>query len=504
MFNLNIQTKFDKPILKLIGISKSFPGVKALDKVNLEVFQGEIHAIVGENGAGKSTLMMIISGVYKKDDGKIIFDELETEITDTHHAKSLGISTVFQELSLFPHRKIFENIFAGKEFTRKFGLVDIKKMKIDAKNILSTFDVDFDPSTLLADLTSAERQIVEIAKALSSEVKMLIFDEPTSSLTDRETARLFNIINDLKVKGVAIIYVSHRLEEVFEIADRITVLRDGRYIGTVNKKDADMTQVVRMMVGRDLSDMFPEKSKILRNEFLIINDLCRENILKNINLKLHTEEILGIYGLVGSGRSELARCIFGIDKIDSGEIYINGLKKNIDSPIIAIKNGIGYMPEDRKEAGLFLSLAVKENIVASSLERISNFGFLNTKKTKSLAGQYVERLTIKTPNLEQKVLNLSGGNQQKVLLAKWLAVQPKILIVDEPTKGIDVGAKAEIHFLLRQLANRGVGIIMISSELPEILGMSDKILVMHEGEIRGEFLGDRATQEELLTCAYQE
>lgn len=488
-------------ILEMKHIGKTFPGVVALDDVHFELRKGEVHIVLGENGAGKSTLMKILSGAYQKSQGQIILQGREIEIRNPKHAQELGISIIYQEFNLIPHLTAGENIFLGREPTISAGVIHQKSIFEAAQTILNDLGVEINARQLVKDLGVAQQQMVEVAKALSLNAKILIMDEPTSALTEHEIKELFATIHKLKENGVSIIYISHRLEELFEIGDRVTVLRDGKYIGTYNIKEVSKPELIRMMVNRELTEQFPKQKAKIGEEILRVENLKREGVLKNISFSLCRGEVLGISGLLGSGRTELARAIFGVDKIDSGRIYVKSQLQKIKSPRNAINLGIGFLTEDRKSQGLFLILPVKENICLPSVDRLSKLGIMNAKEEEQQAYHYLKELRIKTPSLNQKVMFLSGGNQQKVVLSKWLCCQADIFIFDEPTRGIDVGSKVEIYQLMNRLTEAGVAIIMISSELPEILGMSDRILVMHQGKITGEFTTEEATQEKILHCA---
>jgi len=495
-----------EPILRMEGISKTFPGVQALDRVDFEAYSGEVMALVGENGAGKSTLMKILSGAYRKDAGRIYVDGKRVEIQDPYHAQLLGISTIYQELNVTPNQTVAQNIFLGREIKRKgilgkLGFVDKKEMEKRAKEILDRVGANIDPKELVKNLSVAQRQMVEIAKALSLDAKIIIMDEPTSALGPEEVEKLFEIIRQLKEHGIAIIFISHRLEEIFKIADRITILRDGKMVGLMSRDEATFDKVIYLMVNRPLGDMF-KKEEVSKGKPLLDVKNLKSEIIKDVSFTLYEGEILGIAGLVGSGRTELVRLIFGADPKISGEIYLNGEKVEIQSPEDAVKHGIGLVPEDRQNQGLILKMSVRENIGVTIIRKILKFlGFIDKNKLTEIAENFVKRLNIKTPSIFEKVLYLSGGNQQKVVLAKWLASNPKVLILDEPTRGIDVGAKAEIHAIMSQLAKTGIGIIMISSEIPEILAMSDRILVMSEGKIVAELPRSEATQEKIMAYA---
>jgi ribose transport system ATP-binding protein len=487
-------------MLEVRDVSKAFPGTQALDQVSLAIRKGEVHAVLGENGAGKSTLMLILAGVHQRDSGEILLEGRPVAINDPHHAQMLGISMVHQDLSLAPSLSVAENMFANRQPLTRLGMVDFPKLYQQTREELAQFDMDIDPRQPVRNLSVAVQQVVEIATALSRQAKVLILDEPTSALTARETEILFQIIGKLRAQGVTILYITHKLSEVMEIADRFTVLRDGHVVGTLETKEATEDDIVRMMVGREFSHYFPDLGEVTGDCLFEVRDLTGK-AFRNVNFKLFKGEILGVAGLAGAGRSDMARAVFGADALLSGDIYINGQKVKINSPADAVGFGLGYVPEDRKEAGLFLSLSVRENTVAANLRQFSNVIFMDHRKMLSAVTDIVRNLDIKTPSLEQQVMNLSGGNQQKVMLAKWLVIEPKVLIVDEPTRGVDVGVKADVHQLLRDLATHGVGVIMISSELPEVLGMSDRILVMREGEIAGEIAHADATEEKVMSYA---
>jgi ABC-type sugar transport system ATPase subunit len=485
----------------MTGISKAFPGVQALSDVDLDVRRGEIHALLGENGAGKSTLIMVLAGIYRPESGRIVLDGQEVVVEDARQAQRLGIGTVFQELSLCPNMTVAENIFAHRQPVRRWGFIDGRELRRRTRELLAPFGVEIPPDAVAGDLSVANQQLVEIAKALSINARLLILDEPTSSLSDEETQRLFTVMRRLKEAGVTMIFITHRLKEIFQIADRATVLRDGRKVGTVAVQDVTPEKLIAMMVGRELSQLYPEKARERGEPIFRVEDFARGRAFQDITFEVRRGEVLGIAGLVGAGRTEIARAIFGIDRRDRGDVFLNGQRLRITSPHAAIRQGIGYMPEDRKSLGLFLQMTVSENVIAAGLSRFSRFGWMDRALAACTTTDFVDKLRIRTPSLAQRVINLSGGNQQKVLLAKWLAVAPRVIIVDEPTRGVDVGAKAEIHALLRQIAGRGVGVIVISSDLPEILGMSDRIIVIHDGRICGRLNGREATEEKVMACA---
>ena len=487
-------------LLKAEAIDKSFPGVHALDKVDFDLKPGEVHVLLGENGAGKSTLMKIFSGTLTKDKGRILIQDKEVDIENPHNARNLGIGMVYQELSSVPSLSVAENIFLGRLPKRSTGTVHWSRLFKEAKNLFDDFGVHVDPQQRVRALGMAERQLVEIAKALSINVQILLLDEPTSALSEEERERLFDIIRHLQEKGVGIIYVSHRLDEVPHIGQRVTVLRDGKNIGTLSVKQADESALIRMMVGRELKEQFPKEEVKLGREILKIQDLNVKGKLNNINLNLHEGEILGISGLMGAGRTEFARALFGIDKIESGHIFINGKEVSISSPWEAIDLGIGYLTENRRD-GLVPRLHVSANITLASLIELRRLGFLHRRNEKNLSEKYIKELNIHTSGLKQKVEFLSGGNQQKVALAKWICSHSRIMIFDEPTRGIDVGSKTEVFRLMSQLAKRGVGFIMISSDIPEVMAIADRILVMCRGSITAEFKQGKATQEDILRYA---
>jgi ABC-type sugar transport system ATPase subunit len=490
-----------QPLLSMEHISKTFPGVRALDDVSLEVQAGQVLALVGENGAGKSTLMKILTGALPKDEGTIRLEGREVTLQAPADALALGISMIHQELALIPFLNVGQNIYLGREPERRLGFVDWERLYAQARSQLDMVGIDVDPRTTVENLSIAQQQMVEIGKALSRQARLIVMDEATSSLTETETARLFDLIRSLKTRGVTIIYISHLIEEIFEIADRVTVLRDGKVVGTYRVDEVSRPELVEKMVGRDIGDLFQKEAASRRDVVLEVRNLSSANFLRDISFRLYGGEILGLAGLVGSGRTTLARTLFGVEKLEAGEILIAGQRVRIDSPQAAIAYKIGLVPEDRKAQALFLNMAVSENIVMSAFSRLSSLGIISFSRMRKMAQQYVERLDIRTPSLGQRTRNLSGGNQQKLAISRWLTINPKILILDEPTRGIDVGAKAEIHALMSQLAQQGMGILMISSELPEILGVSDRILVMQEGRLAAEFDRDAATQAAIMAAA---
>jgi len=493
-------------LVKMENIYKTFPGVKALTNVNFDIRKGELHAMIGENGAGKSTLMKILTGVYNCDSGKIIFKGKEVKISQPKDAQNLGINIIHQEFSLFPHLSVAENIFISREPRNKIFNFIIKKKELNkiAKDILESLHLDIEPETLAKDLSVAQQQMIEIARVLSMNSEIVIMDEPTAALTEKEVDELFRIIKELKTRGIGIVYISHRLEELKHIANRVTVMRDGQYIKTVNYDESLLEDLIASMVGRSLEEKFPPHHNAIRGKVILeVEHMSSKTIHDIKDFKLFEGEILGIYGLVGAGRTEFARALFGADKTDIIEVKIHGKNVKIKSPRDAIKSGIGYLTEDRKRDGLALGLSVEENMVLANIPELCTMGVINEEKCRILGEKYTAELKIKTPSLAQKAKFLSGGNQQKIILAKWLCRKSHVLIFDEPTRGIDVGAKFEVYELMNKLVKSGVGVIMISSELPEILGMSDRILVMRGGRFTGESMREGATQERLLTHAVQ-
>ncbi|MHC1781769.1 MAG: sugar ABC transporter ATP-binding protein [Anaerolineaceae bacterium] len=501
----------DSQVLYMRGIKKAFPGVQALNGVDIEIRAGEVMALVGENGAGKSTLIKILSGAYTADEGEIFIKGHPVKIVDPRHAQDLGVSVIYQELNLAEQISVAENIFAGREICDRLGFIDFRVMYKNTQMLLDSLHItNVDPRAEVRQLGIAHKQMVEIAKALSLDANIIVMDEPTSSLptaTSRTTDRnevqvLLDMIVKLRERGKAVLYISHRMDEVFRISDRITVMRDGKLIGVRKTAETCPDEIIAMMVGRKLEDLYGEIGKrSIGRTMLEVRGLNEGKRLKNIGFKVHSGEILGVSGLVGAGRTEMSRAIFGADQRDSGDIFIDSKPVDIRNPLDAIKAGLGYLPEDRKLQGLFLKMSVCINISAANISRISRKGFIRTKTEKKLAYEYINQLNVRTPSIEQLTCNLSGGNQQKVVIAKWLAVQPKVLIVDEPTRGVDVGAKMEIYHLIRKMAELGMAVLMISSELHEILGMSDRILVLHEGELAGELDRSEATEEKIMAMA---
>lgn len=496
-----------RTIVELNHITKSFAGIKALNDVHLDLREGELHALMGENGAGKSTLMKILTGVYSKDSGtiKLLNSDKsleETEIKTPLQAQHLGISMVFQEFNLLDNMDIAENIFLGREPLDGSHCIDKKRMYAEAKKWLDKVHLDVDPHSSVSELSVGFKQLVEIAKCLSFNARIIVLDEPTASLTDNESETLFSIIGELKSKNISIVYISHRMEEVFNMADRITVFRDGTYIDTIDRKDFKEGEIIKMMIGRELQENIPGGKSAVdeKNVVLEVQNVKVYKRSKPINLKLYKGEILGMFGLVGAGRTELSRVIFGIDSVGGGKIKVDGEEVKIKCPLDAIKAGIGLVPEDRKDLGLILGMSVKDNMLLSKLGTFKN-PILNKKDISNITGTYIQDLSIALASEEEKVKNLSGGNQQKVVIAKWMSMKPKILILDEPTRGIDIGAKSEIYAIMRKLTDEGMSIIMISSEMAEIQKISDRVVVMHEGNLTGEFPVREASQTTIMNAA---
>ncbi len=490
-------------LLKVEGVSKAFPGVQALLDVNLDVRKGEILALVGENGAGKSTLIQILTGALEADSGQIYLDGAEVHFNHPQEAEEAGISTVYQELSLVNNLSVAENIFAGRQPKHSYGLMDVGEMNREAQVWLDRFDAAFSPSERVGNLAMGNQQLVEIAKAMSRNAQVLILDEPTSSLSLSEAGQLFDLLRQLREQGLGIVFVSHHLEEVFELCDRISVLRDGQYVGTVQAAESDQRQIVSMMVGRDLGEL--ENLHGVLGDFgdvaMTVENFSRKGQFENISFDLRKGEILTFFGLVGAGRTELARSIFGMDIASGGRIEINGVAVRLSHPADAMKLGMAYLSEDRKREGLYLTKTIKENFMVTNLKRIAPNGWLDWPMLTVLTEKYVDRLEVRTPSLDQKLRNLSGGNQQKVMLGMWLATQPDVLIVDEPTRGIDVGTKQEIHRLLRQLATEGKAIMVISSDLPETMAISDRVAVMRKGTLVDILPIADVTQENVMVLA---
>ncbi len=490
-------------LLKMENITKEFPGVKALDNVSLNIKSGTVHALMGENGAGKSTLMKILIGIYSPTSGTIKYKDEEISFTNTNQALNMGISMIHQELSPVLHRTVMENIWLGREPVKSpLSLVDHNKMYEDTKKLFNDLNIDIDPREKMVNLTVAKMQMVEIAKAISYNSNIVIMDEPTSSLTDKEVEQLFKMIEMLRNKGTAVIYISHKMDEIFKISDEISVLRDGKFIGTYEAKNLDTNKLISLMVGRELKEMFPKVNCEIKDVKLEVKNLTLEGQFKDVSFYVRRGEILGIAGLVGAGRTEVIETLFGIRNKTSGEVYIDGKKVKINSPEDAINNNMALLTEDRRQTGIFPMLSIRDNTMISNIKNyVKKNGLLDHGRIKEDCSKYKKAIKIKTPSLDEKIENLSGGNQQKVLIARWLLTNPDILILDEPTRGIDVGAKAEIHTIITNLAKEGKSIIMISSELPEILGMSDRIMVMHEGRVTGFIDREEADQELIMKYA---
>jgi ribose transport system ATP-binding protein len=488
-------------LVEMRDITKTFPGVVALKHVDFETEAGEVHAVVGENGAGKSTLMKILAGVHQPDSGEILIEGRPVRIPSPYVAQQLGIAIIHQELNLLPDMTVAENVFLGREPKRRLGIVDSRQLEEQAKQVLHRLGVDIDPHIRLARLSVAQAQMVEIAKALSLNARLVIMDEPSATLGGRDLEYLFDVIRALKAQGVGVVYISHRIAEIFQIADRVTVFKDGSVVGTQPVSEIDRPELVRMMIGRTLSEAFPLRGGTPGEEVLRVEGVSCSGRLKDVCLSAHRGEIVGIAGLVGAGRTELAEAVFGARRVDGGTVYIKGQPVNVSSPRHALGQRLGFLTEDRNEGGLVLGLSVRENVSLPSLDRRQRLGFVDQRSERQAVRTIAEDLRIRTPSLAQDVEYLSGGNRQKVVLAKWLISGPELLIFDEPTRGIDVGAKSEIWNLMRELANSGKAILMISSELPEIVGMSDRIIVFYRGQVVGDLPGETATEEQVMMLA---
>jgi len=497
-----------EPLLRMTGIGKRFPGVQALDDVSLEVLPGEIHALLGENGAGKSTLLKILSGAQQQDSGTIEFGGRKVTMASPHDAQRLGIVTIYQEFTLAPNMTIAENVFIGREPGRGV-FVNWRQMAAETRAITTRLGLQLKPMAVVRDLSVAEQQMVEIARALSMKSRLIVMDEPTSALSSTEVNKLFRIARDLKAQGLSIIFVTHRLEEVMEICDRYTVLRDGRLVGSGAIAETSVDGIIRLMVGRAVNALFAQRERGAAGEVaLAVQGLTRRGdaqdphavVLDDVSLSVRKGEILGVAGLVGAGRTEMARALFGADPFDSGQVTIDGKPVAIRSPRDAIRHGVGLVPEDRKQQALFLALAVRANLSMAAHDHLRRWGvFIDEAAERAMVEEYRKALNIRMASPEQLIANLSGGNQQKVVLARWLALRPKVLIVDEPTRGIDVGAKVEVHNLLFEMARSGIAVIAISSELPEVLAISDRIVTMREGRVTGEIDREHASEEKLMT-----
>ena len=489
-------------LLEMKGIIKRFPGTVAVDNVDFSVFPGEVHVLLGENGAGKSTLVKIISGIFERDEGEMVYDGLSRSFKGVREAQVVGINMIHQELNLLPERSIAQNIFVGREpsHRRLPGVVDKKKMLDDSRKLLLNIGLDIDPGTLVKNLSIAQQQMVEVAKSLSANLKLLIMDEPTSSLTYKEIDKLFEIIKRLKEQNIAIIYISHRMDEIKRVGDRVSILRDGRYVDTVGAADLDMDEVIRKMVGRTIEKMYARDFNTPGEEILRTENLTGLRF-RNVNISVKAGEIVCLSGLIGAGRTEIAKALFGYDPILGGDYYIMGQIVTRTIPKRSVERGVAFLPENRKEEGLHLSMPIRTNAVMASLRKVFPSRVLSIRAERELASRYREDLRIVSPNVEKLVVELSGGNQQKVVVAKWLATKCRLFIFDEPTRGIDVGAKAEIYQLLNTLAKEGCGILMISSEMNEVVGLSDRVYVMREGEITAELSRDELSQEAIVKYA---
>ncbi|NHC42988.1 sugar ABC transporter ATP-binding protein [Bacillus sp. MM2020_1] len=490
------------PVIEMKGISKAFSGNRVLDQVDFQLLRGEIHALMGENGAGKSTLIKILTGIYERDAGKVFIKGKEVHFKNPKEAEQMGIAVIHQELNIIPYLTVYENMFLGKELTvGRFGITRDKEMKKKTKEYLDRLGIEIDPNTEAGNLSVGQQQMIEIARAVAANTEVLIMDEPTAALTDREIEALFKVIASLKKQGVGIVYISHRMEEIFQICDRISVLRDGQFIDSKEVAKTNFDEIVKLMVGRQLGERFPERNTKIGQERFKVENLTSKGCFENISFSVHQGEIVGVAGLMGAGRSEIMQAIFGYRALDGGKMFIDGKEVTIKSPYEAITAGIAFVTEDRKSQGLILDLSVRENLSITTLDKISKKSVVSSKTEISLVDEMIEKLHVKTSGREISVKSLSGGNQQKIVIGKWLGIHPKILILDEPTRGVDVGAKKEIYQLMNDLTKQGVSIIMVSSELPEILGMSDRVLVIHEGKLANVLNKSEATQENIMQSA---
>ena len=488
-------------LLEIKGLEKTFPGVRALKGVQLTVNKGEVHSLMGENGAGKSTLIKVLTGIYQKNGGTIMFDGKEIDCKTPIEANEVGISTIYQELNLVLFQTVYENLFLGREPMKKFGGVDRPKMIAESERILKDLGINIDVTKPLSNYSTAIQQMVAIARAVSQDAKLVIMDEPTSSLDKKEVAVLFRIIRQLKAKGISVIFISHKLDEIFEICDRLTVFKDGEYVGDYDIPDLDQFKLISLMVGKDMGTLERHKSGYKFNDaetLVEMKNIQQGMRLNGIGIDIKKGEILGLSGLLGSGRSELAQVLFGSTKPDSGEVFWWGEPANIKNPADAIAKGMGFCTEDRKTEGIVPHLSVKENMTLAFLPQIQKFGFVDAKKQNEIAKTYIDRLKIKTPTPEQQICNLSGGNQQKVLLARWMCMNPKLIILDEPTRGIDVGAKAEIEVLIQELSDSGISVLMISSEIAELQRNCDRVIVMRDGRAVGQLIDQDITQDNIM------
>ena len=488
-------------MIQMSGISKSFSGNQVLNDVSFELANGEIHALMGENGAGKSTLMKILSGIHHKDSGHILVDGEEQTFKTIKDSERCGIHVIHQELNILPDLSVAENLFLGKELTYGFGIMKRAEMRRQAHDLLCKLGLDIDPKTRAGDLSVGKQQLVEIAKAIASDAKYIVMDEPTAALTDREIQTLFETVRELKNKGISFVYISHRMEEIFAICDRITILRDGQYAGVRDIPKTSFDEIVAMMVGRELGERFPERQHCISDIKLNVDNLCANHAFENVSFELRKGEVLVLAGLMGSGRTEVAQTLFGARKASGGSITIDGQAVKIHNPIQAMQHKIGFVTEDRKTEGLLLDFSIQDNIMLTNFDKTCRMGITQPASENQFVQKFIDQLAIRTTNAHLPVKSLSGGNQQKVVLAKWLGTEPDILILDEPTRGVDIGAKKEIYTIINQLAEAGVAILMISSELPEVIGMADRVLVMHEGRITGEVHKNNMTQENIMHYA---
>ena len=488
-------------MIQMNGISKSFSGNQVLNDVSFELANGEIHALMGENGAGKSTLMKILSGIHHKDSGHIRVDGEEQTFKTIKDSERCGIHVIHQELNILPDLSVAENLFLGKELTYGFGIMKRAEMRRQAHDLLCKLGLDIDPKTRAGDLSVGKQQLVEIAKAIASDAKYIVMDEPTAALTDREIQTLFETVRELKNKGISFVYISHRMEEIFAICDRITILRDGQYAGVRDIPKTSFDEIVAMMVGRELGERFPERQHCIGDTKLSVDNLCANHVFENVSFELRKGEVLVLAGLMGAGRTEVAQTLFGARKANSGSITIDGQAVKIHNPIQAMQHKIGFVTEDRKTEGLLLDFSIQDNIMLTNFDKTCRMGITQPTSENQFVQKFIDQLAIRTTNAHLPVKSLSGGNQQKVVLAKWLGTEPDILILDEPTRGVDIGAKKEIYTIINQLAEAGVAILMISSELPEVIGMADRVLVMHEGRITGEVHKNNMTQENIMHYA---
>ena len=487
--------------IEMRGIDKSFGSNQVLKQAGFTLESGEVHALMGENGAGKSTLMKILTGVYTKDAGTVLVDGKEVNYKNPQEAEKAGIVFIYQELNVMFDLTVEENLFMGKEIHGKFGICDKKAMQKKAQEALNILGVNISPKTVMAELSVGQQQMVEICKALMADAKVIIMDEPTAALTQSETVALFKVIESLRKKGVSMVYISHRMEEIFELCDRITVLRDGSYIGVKNIPETNMNEIVKMMIGREIGERYPSRNVKIGKEVLKVKELTRKGTFHDVNFSVRAGEVLGVSGLIGAGRTEIMQAIFGNLSYESGTIEIDGKEVKISNPRQAMEHGIGFITEDRKTEGLMLDKSIRKNISLCNLRRISKSSVISREAEKNMVAEAIKDLRIKCFGSYHECNNLSGGNQQKVVLAKWILTNPKILILDEPTRGVDIGAKKEIYSIINKLAAQGVAIIMVSSELPEVLGMSDNIMVVREGEVRGIISYEEANQERVMTLA---